>query len=220
MAVENVVGYPFGAQTRNPFNYAKVEQISRDIATQWLTTAEITDHLNLFEDESQDGYLESLELATRMAIEDYLGMSIFPVTYRVWYGAESLASSPASLDLPEVSQNFNAGQSGVTVGSVKYWNSSNVLTTISTSQYFYDNSGNKIVVSSMPTDIDTARTAPIVVEYTTAANPLAAYPVIKQAGLLLLTHLYNNRANATETKLKDIPFGVTTLLRPYKPLVM
>lgn len=220
MAVENVVGYPFGAQTRNPFNYAKVEQISRDIATSWLTTAEITDHLNLFEDESQDPYLESLELATRMAIEDYLGMSIFPVTYRVWYGAESLASSPASLDLPEVSQNFNAGQSGVTVGSVKYWNSSNVLTTIPTSQYFYDNSGNKIVVSSMPTDIDTARTAPIVVEYTTAANPLAAYPVIKQAGLLLLTHLYNNRANATETKLKDIPFGVTTLLRPYKPLVM
>lgn len=220
MAVENVVGYPFGAQTRNPFNYAKVEQISRDIATSWLTTAEITDHLNLFEDESQDPYLESLELATRMAIEDYLGMSIFPVTYRVWYGAESLASSPASLDLPEVSQNFNAGQSGVTVGSVKYWNSSNVLTTIPTSQYFYDNSGNKIVVSSMPTDIDAARTAPIVVEYTTAANPLAAYPVIKQAGLLLLTHLYNNRANATETKLKDIPFGVTTLLRPYKPLVM
>ena len=220
MAVENVVGYPFGAQTRNPFNYAKVEQISRDIATQWLTTAEITDHLNLFEDESQDNYLESLELATRMAIEDYLGMSIFPVTYRVWYGAESLASSPASLDLPEVSQNFNAGQSGVTVGSVKYWNSSNVLTTIPTSQYFYDNSGNKIVVSSMPTDIDTARTAPIVVEYATVANPLSAYPVIKQAGLLLLTHLYNNRANATETKLKDIPFGVTTLLRPYKPLVM
>ena len=220
MAVENVVGYPFGAQTRNPFNYAKVEQISRDIATAWLTTAEITDHLNLFEDESQDSYLESLELATRMAIEDYLGMSIFPVTYRVWYGAESLASSPASLDLPEVSQNFNAGQSGITVGSVKYWNSSNVLTTIPTSQYFYDNSGNKIVVSSMPTDIDTARTAPIVVEYTTAANALAAYPVIKQAGLLLLTHLYNNRANATETKLKDIPFGVHTLLRPYKTLVM
>lgn len=222
MAVENIAGYPFGAQTRNPFNYAKVEQISRDISTQWLTTAEITDHLNLFEDESQDTYLESLELATRMAIEDYLGMSIFPVTYRVWYGAESLASSPACLDLPEVSQNFNASQSGVSIGSVKYWNDSSpsLLTVISSSQYYYDASGNKIVVASLPTDINTGMTAPIVVEYTTAANPLAAYPVIKQAGLLLLTHLYNNRANATETKLKDIPFGVTTLLRNYKPLVM
>lgn len=221
MAVDNALaGLPFSAQTRNPFNYEKVEQISRDIATQWLTTQEITDHLNLFEDESQDAYLESLELATRMAIEDYLGMSIFPVTYRVWYGAESLAASPLSLDLPEVSQNFNAGQAGVTIGSVKFWNSSNVLTTVASNQYYYDASGNKVVVNSLPTDINTSRTAPIVVEYTTAANPLAAYPVIKQAGLLLLTHLYNNRANATETKLKDIPFGVHTLLRPYRPLVM
>lgn len=223
MSVDNALaGFPFGAQTRNPFNYSKVEQISRDIQTQWLTTAEITDHLNLFDDESQDTYLESLELATRMAIEDYLGMSIFPVTYRVWYGAESLVASPTSLDLPEVSQNFNSGQAGVTISSVKYWNDSNpsVLTTISSSQYYYDASGNKIIVSSLPTDINSAMTAPIVVEYSTVANPLSAYPVIKQAGLLLLTHLYNNRANATETKLKDIPFGVTTLLRNYKPLVM
>lgn len=223
MAVENAMaGMPFGAQTRNPFNYEKVEQISRDITTQWLTTAEITDHLNLFDDQSQDTYLESLELATRMAIEDYLGMSIFPVTYRVWYGAESLVASPISLDLPEVSQNINSGQAGVTISSVKYWNDSwpSVLTTVSTTQYYYDGSGNKIIVQSLPTDINSNMTAPIIVEYTTAANPLAAYPVIKQAGLLLLTHLYNNRANATETKLKDIPFGVTTLLRQYKPLVM
>lgn len=223
MAVNNAMaGLPFGAQTRNPFNYEKVEQISRDIATQWLTTAEITDHLNLFDDESQDTYLESLELATRMAIEDYLGMSIFPVKYRVWYGSEALVASPVCLDLPEVSQNFNSGQPGVNINSLKYWNDSwpSVLTTISPTQYFYDGSGNKVIVQSLPTDINTSMTAPIVMEYTTAANPLSAYPVIKQAGLLLLTHLYNNRANATETKLKDIPFGVTTLLRSYKPLVM
>jgi hypothetical protein len=63
-------------------------------------------------------------------------------------------------------------------------------------------------------------TAPINVLYTTVSNPLSAYPVIKQAGLLLLTHLYNNRSNSTSGQLKDIPFGVTTLLRNYKPLVM
>lgn len=223
MSADNALaGFPFGAQTRNPFNYSKVEQITRDVTTPWLTLAEITDHINLFDDESQDTYLQSLELATRMAIEDYLGMSIFPVTYRVWYGAESLVASPTSLDLPEVSQNINSGQAGVTIGSVKYWNDSSpsVLTTIDPSQYYYDASGNKIIVSSLPTDINSAMTAPIVVEYSTVSNPLSAYPVIKQAGLLLLTHLYNNRANATETKLKDIPFGVTTLLRNYKPLVM
>jgi hypothetical protein len=217
-----IAGFPFGAQTRNPFNYVKVEEIDRDVSTPWLTLNEITQHINLYEDESQDEYLQSLELAVRMAIEDYIGMSIFPITYRVWYGAESLVASPVSLDLPEVSQNQYPNQSGVTINSVKFWSNASppVLTTISSTQYYYDASGNKVVVNSIPTDINSAMTAPIVVEYSTAPNPLQTYPVIKQAALLLYTHLYNNRANATETKLKDIPFGVTTLLRKYKPLVM
>ena len=223
MAADNAMaGMPFGAQTRNPFNYSKVEQINRDVVTPWLTLEEITQHINLFEDESQDTYLQSLELATRQAIEDYLGMSIFPVTYRVWYGPESLVSSPTSLDLPEVSQNEFPAESGVTIDRVAFWSDATppVLTVVPSNQYYYDASGNKVIVSSLPSGINSTMTAPIIVEYTTAANPLQTYPVIKQAALLLFTHLYNNRANATETNLKDIPFGVTTLLRPYKPLVM
>jgi hypothetical protein len=213
---------PFGAQTRNPFNYAKVEQIGRDSSSQWLTLDEMTNQLNLFDDTSQDTYITALGVATRQAIEDYLGMSILPVTYRVWYGTESLVASPISFDLPEVSQNVTPSQPGVTINSVGYWNDAfpPVFQTITNTNYYYDASGNKVIVNNLPTDVNTVMTAPIIVEYSTVANPLASYPVIKQAGLLLLTHLYNNRANATETKLKDIPFGVTTLLRNYKPLIM
>ena len=213
---------PFGAQTRNPFNYVKVEQIGRDSVTSWLTLEEITNQLNLFQDESQDSYLLGLEVATRQAIEDYLGMSIFPLSYRVWYGTESLVASPICFDLPEVSQNFYANQPGVTIDSVGYWNDAfpPVFQTLASDSYYYDASGNKVVVNNLPTDVNTVMTAPIIVEYTTVSNPLSAYPVIKQAGLLLLTHLYNNRSNSTEVQLKDIPFGVTTLLRSYKPLVM
>jgi hypothetical protein len=223
MSVDNYqYAAPFGAQTRNPFNYAKVEQIGRDSSTAWLTLDEMTNQLNLFDDTSQDTYIASLGIATRQAIEDYLGMSILPVTYRVWYGSESLVASPISLDLPEVSQNTNPALSGVTINSVGYWNDAfpPVFQTITNTNYFYDASGNKVIVNNLPTDVNSVMSAPIIVEYSTVANPLANYPVIKQAGLLLLTHLYNNRANATETKLKDIPFGVTTLLRPYKPLIM
>lgn len=223
MAVDSVLtGMPFGGQSRNPFNYVKVEQIGRDVTTNWLTASEITDHLNLFDDQSQDSYVLSLDLATRMYIEDFLGMSIFPVTYRVWYGAESLTSTPVSLDLPEVSQNQSQLNTPLTIDAVGYYNADfpAVFTSVDPSQYFYDNSGNKIIISSLPTEISTLMTAPIVVEYTTVANPLAAYPVIKQAGLLILTHLYNNRSDTTETKLKTIPYGAQTLLRPYKPLVM
>ena len=208
-------------QNRNPFNYEKVEQIGRDFVTAWLTLDQITQQLNLFEDESQDSYLQGLEIATRMAIEDYLGMAIFPTQYRVFYGNPSVSGTAMSLDLPETTQN-QTGQVGVTINSVKYWNGDvpSVLTTISSSTYQYDPTGNQIILSTFPSDVSTQVANPIVVEYTTARSPLANYPVIQQAGLLLLTHLYNNRSNSNPTVMHDIPFGVTTLLRPYKPLVM
>ena len=223
MTAENALfGLPYGATTRNPYCYVKVEQINRDNATPWLSLTEITNQLNLFGDESQDAYLSGLEVAVRQAIEDYLGMSIFPVSYRVWYGIESLAAAPLSLDIPEVSQNYNSSLAGVSITSLKYWTDAfpPVAVTVASSQYYYDASGNKLIVQSLPTSINSTMTAPIVLDYSTVANPLSTYPVIKQAGLLLLTHLYNNRSDTTDAKLNNIPFGVATLLRPYKPLVM
>lgn len=210
-----------GGATRNPFNYSKVEQLNRDVVTPWLTLDEITQQLNLFDDESQDDYLSSLELATRFAIEDYLGMSIFSMTYRVWYGAQGTITAPMALDLPEVSQNLYPTQAGLTINSVGYYNNSAppTLTLLAASTYYYDASGNRVILTSLPT-ITSDMANPIVVNYTTAANPLQTYPAIKQAGLLLLTHLYNQRSNSTEASLKNIPFGVDTLLRPYKELVM
>jgi hypothetical protein len=208
-------------QNRNPFNYEKVEQIGRDFVTAWLTLDQITQQLNLFEDESQDSYLQGLEVATRMAIEDYLGMAIFPTQYRVFYGNPAVTGTAVTLDLPETTQN-QQGQVGVTINSVKYWdgNIPSVLQTLTSSSYQYDSTGNKIIVNSIPSEISTQVTNPIVVEYTTARSPLANYPVIQQAGLLLLTHLYNNRSNSNIAVMHEIPFGVAQLLRSYKPLVM
>ena len=214
---------PFGGGTRNPFNYDKFEQINRALTTGWLTLDEITNQLNLFGDESQDAYLEGLELAVRMHIEDYLGMPIFPVSYRSYYGLGSLYANPVCLDLPEVSykDSFNTG--GVVINSVKYYNNASpvVITTLTSSAYVYDPTGNKVILpGGMPSDVNTVVTSPIVIEYTVNPNFLQAYPVIKQAALLLLTHLYNNRSETTLSKLQNIPYGVDALLRPYKPLVM
>lgn len=209
--------------TRNPFNYDKFEQIARDLSTNWLTTEEIAQQLNLGTDESQDAYLESLELAVRMHIEDYLGMPIFPISYRVYYGLSSIYASPVCLDLPEVSytDSFNAGN--VTINSVKYYNGNtpSELITLSSSNYYYDKSGNKVILpNGTPNNVSENRTSPIVVEYTVTPNLLSQYPVIKQAGLLMLTHLYNNRSETVLGGLQRIPYGVDALLRPYKPLVM
>ena len=208
----------YAAQSRNPFSYEKVEQLSRDIVTGWLTLDEITQQLNLFEDESQDAYLTQLEVATRMAIEDYLGMTIFPITWRVYYGNSSTINTQVCLDLPEVTQ----GSGGVTIVNVSYYNEATppVLVNLASTQYYYDPTGNKVICTSIPSGVNDFMSNPIVVTYTTGANFYAQYPNIKYAGLLLLTHLYNNRSNTTVETLKTLPFGVDQLLRPYKPLVM
>jgi len=215
---------PFLGTSRNPFSYEKVEQIDRDLSTPWLTMEEVTQQLNLFDDESQDVYLGGLELATRMAIEDLLGMSIFSTSYRVYYGANSSTGTQACFDLPEVSQgSLDNLTPGVVIDSVGYW-SANIPPTfvlLDPSNYVYDPTGNKVIVEcGIPSEISTIVTNPVVIQYTTAPSPYAAYPVIKQAGLLLLTHLYNNRSNSNTAVMHDIPFGVNALLRPYKPLVM
>lgn len=222
MTVEQVGYLNYGAPTRNPFNYAKIEQIARDVSTAWLDPNTVADQLNLFQDDSQDGYLNQLDLVVRMAVEDYLGMSIFPTSYRVWYDAASLYGTPLTLDLPAVSQNTNSTLPGVAVNAVKYWTDDNPpqLIVVDPATYYYDDSGNKVVLQSLPSNLNNSMTSPVFCEYTTAASPLAAYPVIQQAGLLLLTHLYNNRSNTVEQNLKEIPFGFSVLLRPYKPLVM
>lgn len=221
MATDYLSVAPNLTGSRNPFNYEKVEQVSRDLATAWLTLDEVTQQLNLFEDESQDAYLSGLELATRMAIEDYLGMSIFPTQYKVYYGNPGVTGMACTLNLPAESQP-NQGQAGVVINSVGYWdgNVPSVFNTMAANTYQYDATGNQIIVNSFPSSVSTQLANPIVVVYTANRSPLANYPVIKQAGLLLLTHLYNNRSNSNPSVMHDIPFGVTTLLRPYKTLVM
>jgi hypothetical protein len=209
--------------TRNPFNYDKFEQINRSLTTGWLTLDEITNQLNLFGDESQDAYLEGLELAVRMHIEDYLGMPIFPVSYRSYYGISSIYASPVALDLPQVSYADGYNLGGVVINNVKYYNDNTpvTLTTLASTNYSYDPTGNKVILpNGTPSDINVNVTSPIVIEYTVNPNFLQAYPVIKQAALLLLTHLYNNRSETTLSKLQNIPYGVDALLRPYKPLIM
>jgi hypothetical protein len=202
--------------TRNPFNYERIEQINRDVTTTWLTLAEMRDQVNLFDDTSQDTYLSDLGLAIRMAIEDYLGASFATVSYRVYYALESLYGNPLALDVPTT---LNGTP---TITKVAYYASGMppVETVLDPSVYFYDLSGNRIVISSMPDEINTSVTNPIWIEYDLADDPVATYPVVRHAGKLLLTHLYNNRSLTTSKQQVVIPWGIDTLLRPYKPLIL
>jgi hypothetical protein len=202
--------------TRNPYNYERIEQIARDVTTAWLSPEEVQNQLNLFGDDSQSAYLGPLELAVRMAIEDYLGMSLTSVSYRCYYSANSLYGIPVALDLP------TPLIASPTIDRVAYYSGQTppVANTVDPSQYFFDPSGNRVVINTLPTELNMYVTNPIWVDYTLDADPIALYPVVRHAGLLLLTHLYNNRDNTTVKDLKTIPWGIDVLLRPYKKLVM
>lgn len=218
MAVENQTLAQFLGNDRQPYNYAKVEQVGRDLTTSWLTLDEITQQINLFDDESQDSYLQSLELAVRMAIEDFIGKSIFPIQYRVYYPNYGVYNTALFLDLPEVTYSTQFG-AGIAINRVEYY-AGNTPTVLAPTNYFYDPTGNRVVITQLPETLAQNIDNPVVVTYTANANFVAQFPVVKQAGLLLFTHLYNNRSNTTEGVLHDIPFGVAQLLRPYKDLVM
>jgi hypothetical protein len=222
MAVENQTLAPFYSDQRNPYNYAKVEQVARDVSSHWLTLDEITNQLNLFDDESQDTYVQSLELATRMAIEDFLGAAILPITYKVYYPNFGLYNTAVFLDLPEVSNpNLSNQTASIVINEVAFYSTSNTVpVVIDPSQYSYDPTGNRVILNTIPNTLNQMVANPVMVTYTQNSTFLSSYPVIKQAGLMLLTHIYNNRSNTTDVQLKEIPFGVATLLRPYKPLVM
>ena len=222
MAVENQTLAPFYSDQRNPYNYAKVEQVARDVSSHWLTLDEITNQLNLFDDESQDTYVQSLELATRMAIEDFLGAAILPITYKVYYPNFGLYNTAVFLDLPEVSNpNLSSQTASIVINEVAFYSTSNTVpVVIDPSQYSYDPTGNRVILNTIPNTLNQMVANPVMVTYTQNSTFLSSYPVIKQAGLMLLTHIYNNRSNTTDVQLKEIPFGVATLLRPYKPLIM
>lgn len=215
MAVENLTLAPFYGNNRNPFNYAKMEQIGRDTTTQWLTTDQITNQLNLFDDDSQDAYVVGLELAVRMAIEDYLGMAIFATQWKIYYMNFGLYNTQVYLDLPEVSTQYQT-QAGVTINKVEFYSTSNVVPElIDPLDYSYDPTGNRVILNTIPNTLNQAVANPIIVTYTQNNSPLASYPVIQQAGLMLLTHLYNCRSTVgdTTTMKAEVPFGVSTLDR-------
>jgi hypothetical protein len=89
--------------------------------------------------------------------------------------------------------------------------------------YYYDPTGSRVVVTEgMPSPLAQNIANPVEVLFTVESNDYSTYPAIKQAGLLLLTHYYNQRSavGSTVGQMAQIPFGVDVLLRPYKTLVM
>ena len=200
---------------RNPLNWSKAEIVSRDSTTEWLTDAEMLNQLNMFGDTSQITLLKQYDLAVRSHIENYLGAAIFEQSWTAWYGSGSDDASPMYLDIPTTPR---PAASALTVNNVKAYSTSG-LVTIDPSGYSYDLTGNCVILTTLPS-LNRTIANPIQVSFTVSQSPVVSDPVVLQAGLMLLTHFYNNRSAFTDKQQYAVPMGFDTLLRPYKPLVM
>ena len=208
-----VYGGLYLASNRQPFNWYSLKELERDLTTEWLDLAIVRAHLNLYDDTSQDDLLTEYELATRQYIEDYLGKSIFARGYQTNYGLNVFQDPVTALDIPNAYQN-------VTISQVAFWDENGANQIVPTANFLYDDVGAKVVIQSFGTSVDPNRTAPISVQFTVDVNPIATYATVKQAGLLLITHFYNNRSMTAEKTMTQVPFAFDTLLRPYREIVL
>lgn len=100
-----------------------------------------------------------------------------------------------------------------TIESVKYYDTSGVQQTLSTSKYYNDSiSGRatRIYFHDVP-DLEDYNSTPITIECTVGES---ATPNIKHAIRMLVAHWYENRRAVITTTPQEMPLGVRALLNP------
>lgn len=173
-------------------------EVTSGPASEPVTLTEAKNHLKVDFTED-DSLISALISAARQASEDYTERSFFTQT-KVMY-----------LDsFPDVIKLYQGPFQSVT--SIQYYNSDNTLTTFA--DYRTDlvsKIGRIEPVSSWPSIYD--RQNSVIVTYVTGYSTVAAIPeLIKQAILLMVGELYDNRQN----KVYKLPTWFESLLRPYK----
>lgn len=213
-------GISLGGVNNTPYNWTKLINTSRDVASAWIPVEQVREQLNIYLDESQDAYLSQLELAARFYIEDYLGKAIFEQTYTLYYDTDVLQNAVPQLDFPQ------SDTATLEVTEVGYYNQNEPYPTTEllnpVTDYYVDPTGSKIVLVNPPTGVTGAMTNPIYAKIKVYSDVIASYPSVIHAGKLIITHLYNNRSSVVSGNgdRYEMPYGVDSLLRPYKDLVV
>lgn len=208
-----------GGVNSTPYNWAKLINTSRDTTSEWIPLEQIREQLNIYGDTSQDAYLSLLELAARFHIEDYLGKPIFEQTYTLYYSTSVLVQPTVQLDVPQSDTHT------LVVDEIGFYNQTTPIPDVEIldpTTYYLDATGSKIILTSLAQEISTSMTNPIYAKIRITEDVVSTYPSVIHAGRLLITHLYNSRSAVGDTvgEKAEIPFGIQSLLRPYKDLVM
>jgi len=183
-----------------------------------LITAATTEPVSLIEakahlrvtDSNSDTLISSLIKTARQHCENFTGRALASQTFEL-----IMDSFPSVIELPMPPvTSLIATDCGI-----KYKDSDGVETTLASTEYIFYDSEPAVIVNaygkSWPTFIPYPIGA-VKVRYVAGYTTNIPEP-IKQAIMLLVGHLYENReAINIGNIINEVPFGVTTLLFPYR----
>ena len=176
-------------------------------ASEPLTLTEVKLYLRV-DDTTENDLITSLITAARSLVEGHTWMPLISQTWAMQFDKS---------ELNELIWNVNKAPLS-SFSSVTYYDSNNNLQTLATTEYETDIYGSpaRFRLKNVPSVYDRMNALQLnfVCGY---ANAAAVPQPIKQAMLMIIGHLYENRQDViTGTQVNEIPMSSEYLLQPYR----
>ena len=176
-------------------------------ATEPLTYSEVKAFLRL-NDDSEQTFVTTLITIARQIVEGQTWRPLISQTWALQFDASELNLFISNINKAPI----------ISIDSVTYYDVNNALQTLSPTLYETDIYGNpaRFRLKSIPSVYD--RMGALIVNFVCGYTNAAAVPqAIKQAMLLIIGHLYENRQDVvTGTQVNEIPMASRYLLEPYR----
>lgn len=176
-------------------------------ATEPLTYSEVKAFLRL-NDDSEQTFVTTLITIARQIVEGQTWRPLISQTWALQFDASELNLFISNINKAPI----------ISIDSVTYYDVNNALQTLSPTLYETDIYGNpaRFRLKSIPNVYD--RMGALIVNFVCGYTNAAAVPqAIKQAMLLIIGHLYENRQDVvTGTQVNEIPLASRYLLEPYR----
>ena len=176
-------------------------------ATEPLTYAEVKAFLRL-NDDSEQTFVTTLITIARQIVEGQTWRPLISQSWALQFDASELNLFISNINKAPI----------ISIDTVTYYDVNNALQTLSPTLYETDIYGNpaRFRLKSIPMVYD--RMGALIVNFTCGYTNASAVPqAIKQAMLLIIGHLYENRQDVvTGTQVNEIPMASRYLLEPYR----
>lgn len=178
-------------------------------AVEPVTLAQAKAHLRV-DDASEDAYISSLIVTSRLQIEAALGLALITQSWR-WTIDDWPACAALELPIRPVQQ----------IGSIEVTHATGVATTVPPASYRLDGHGSppRIVLTTLPPPMPDLPADGIAISMITGFGAAAADvpEPIRHAVLLLVAHWFENREPPEAgQRPAGIPDAVNSLLMPYR----